>query len=230
MSLDYIPSLGNFVSVRVGEAGPVYQRLLRQGVIVRPVAGYGMPEHLRVTIGLESENARFLHGAASRRCTPDTPLSDVKLRKLAVFGVGLVGGSFAQRSSGRAWWTRVVGRWAQPRQPRARARAGSDRRDRRRRARRRFAMPTSCWLRCRSSRPSAFSRDIAAASRAGLCGHRRRQHQADVVAAARRSLEREARAVRARASDRRRRALRRGGATADVVSGSPGRADAAARD
>jgi histidinol-phosphate aminotransferase len=38
----------------------VYQRLLRQGVIVRPVAGYGMPEHLRVTIGLETENARFL--------------------------------------------------------------------------------------------------------------------------------------------------------------------------
>jgi histidinol-phosphate aminotransferase len=29
-------------------------------VIVRPVAGYGMPQHLRVTIGLESENTRFL--------------------------------------------------------------------------------------------------------------------------------------------------------------------------
>jgi histidinol-phosphate aminotransferase len=60
MRLDYIPSYGNFVSVRVGPAATVYQRLLQQGVIVRPVAGYGMPEHLRVTIGLESENARFL--------------------------------------------------------------------------------------------------------------------------------------------------------------------------
>ena len=41
------------------EAG-VNQRLLRQGVIVRPISGYGMPEWLRVSIGLESENARFL--------------------------------------------------------------------------------------------------------------------------------------------------------------------------
>jgi histidinol-phosphate aminotransferase len=38
----------------------VYQDLLRQGVIVRPVAGYAMPDHLRVTIGLPEENARFL--------------------------------------------------------------------------------------------------------------------------------------------------------------------------
>jgi histidinol-phosphate aminotransferase len=38
----------------------VYGKLLRQGVIVRPIAGYGMPEHLRVTIGTPKENARFL--------------------------------------------------------------------------------------------------------------------------------------------------------------------------
>jgi histidinol-phosphate aminotransferase len=60
MRLDYIASFGNFVSVRVGAADAVYRRLLAQGVIVRPIAAYGMPEHLRVTIGLESENARFL--------------------------------------------------------------------------------------------------------------------------------------------------------------------------
>lgn len=60
LGLDYIPSFGNFVSVRVGDAASVYQKLLKQGVIVRPVAGYGMPEYLRVSIGLESENARFL--------------------------------------------------------------------------------------------------------------------------------------------------------------------------
>ena len=38
----------------------VFQRLLREGVIVRPVAGYGLPEYLRVSIGTEAENRRFL--------------------------------------------------------------------------------------------------------------------------------------------------------------------------
>jgi histidinol-phosphate aminotransferase len=38
----------------------VFQRLLRAGVIVRPVAGYGLPEYLRVSIGTEAENRRFL--------------------------------------------------------------------------------------------------------------------------------------------------------------------------
>jgi len=38
----------------------VYEKLLRQGIIVRPVANYGLPEHLRVTVGLPEENARFL--------------------------------------------------------------------------------------------------------------------------------------------------------------------------
>jgi histidinol-phosphate aminotransferase len=60
LGLEFIPSSGNFLSFRCGAAGQVYQRLLRQGVIVRPVSGYGMPEHLRVSIGLEAENARFL--------------------------------------------------------------------------------------------------------------------------------------------------------------------------
>jgi histidinol-phosphate aminotransferase len=60
LGLEHIPSHGNFVTVRVGDAAAVNQKLLRQGVIVRPVAGYGMPEHLRVTIGLERENLRFL--------------------------------------------------------------------------------------------------------------------------------------------------------------------------
>lgn len=60
LGLDHIPSHGNFIAFRVGDAATANQKLLRQGVIVRPVAGYGMPQHLRVTIGLESENARFL--------------------------------------------------------------------------------------------------------------------------------------------------------------------------
>ena len=66
LGLEWIPSAGNFVSVRVPasgakpQAGIVYDKLLRRGVIVRPVAAYGMPEHLRVTIGLPEENKRFL--------------------------------------------------------------------------------------------------------------------------------------------------------------------------
>ncbi len=61
MALPYIPSSGNFIAVEVGErAGDVYQGLLQRGVIVRPVGGYGMPRHLRVSIGLPEENARFV--------------------------------------------------------------------------------------------------------------------------------------------------------------------------
>jgi histidinol-phosphate aminotransferase len=60
LGIEYIPSYGNFVSFEVPDAVEVFQRLLQAGVIVRPIAGYGMPNHLRVSIGLKSENARFL--------------------------------------------------------------------------------------------------------------------------------------------------------------------------
>ena len=60
LGLDSIPSRGNFITVRVPEAAAVNLALLKQGVIVRPLAGYGMPDHLRVTIGLAEENSRFL--------------------------------------------------------------------------------------------------------------------------------------------------------------------------
>ncbi|HFE31915.1 MAG TPA: histidinol-phosphate transaminase, partial [Gammaproteobacteria bacterium] len=61
MGLEFIPSVGNFVSIDVGgDAAPVYDALLHEGVIVRPVANYGMPRHLRVTLGLQEENERFL--------------------------------------------------------------------------------------------------------------------------------------------------------------------------
>lgn len=60
LGLEYIPSYGNFVTFRVADAPGVFGKLLRSGVIVRPVASYGMPDWLRVTVGLESENERFL--------------------------------------------------------------------------------------------------------------------------------------------------------------------------
>ena len=60
LGLSYIPSFANFVSVKVGDAAAINQQLLKNGVIVRPVANYEMPEYLRVSIGLFSENAKFL--------------------------------------------------------------------------------------------------------------------------------------------------------------------------
>ena len=63
--LRYIPSAGNFLSVDCGRpAAPIYEALLREGVIVRPVANYGMPNHLRITVGLAEENRRFLDALA----------------------------------------------------------------------------------------------------------------------------------------------------------------------
>jgi histidinol-phosphate aminotransferase len=66
MGLDYISSKGNFITVDVKRNGlDVYQALLQQAVIVRPVANYGLPQHLRVSIGLQAENKRFLEVLSS---------------------------------------------------------------------------------------------------------------------------------------------------------------------
>jgi histidinol-phosphate aminotransferase len=71
LGLDFIASLGNFVSVRVGDAARVYKALLAKGIIVRPIAGYGLPEHLRVTVGLPEQNARLLEALA--QCVAKAP-------------------------------------------------------------------------------------------------------------------------------------------------------------
>lgn len=61
MGLTAIPSCGNFLCIDVKQEGlPLYNDLLKQGVIVRPVANYGMPNFLRVTIGTAAENERFI--------------------------------------------------------------------------------------------------------------------------------------------------------------------------
>jgi len=64
LGIAYIPSAGNFVSINVKDGAAVFQRLLKRGVIVRPIGAYGMPAYLRVSIGLESENQRFLDALA----------------------------------------------------------------------------------------------------------------------------------------------------------------------
>jgi len=61
LGLHSIPSIANFVTVDLERpARPVFDALLREGVIVRPVANYGMPNHLRITIGLPEENSRCI--------------------------------------------------------------------------------------------------------------------------------------------------------------------------
>jgi histidinol-phosphate aminotransferase len=71
LALAWIPSCANFVTVEIprkegaSQSGAVYQKLLRAGVIVRPVAGYALPDHLRVTVGLPEENERFLAALAT---------------------------------------------------------------------------------------------------------------------------------------------------------------------
>jgi histidinol-phosphate aminotransferase len=61
LELSFIPSVGNFICFKVPfDSMQVFNELLKKGVIVRPVANYEMPEYLRVSIGTETENKRFL--------------------------------------------------------------------------------------------------------------------------------------------------------------------------
>jgi len=60
LGLQYIESAGNFLAVETGRGLQRYEALLQRGVIVRPIANYGMPDHLRVTVGRADENARLL--------------------------------------------------------------------------------------------------------------------------------------------------------------------------
>ncbi len=64
LGLEFIPSYGNFVCFKIANASKFYRRLLELGIIVRPVANYDMPDYLRVSIGLESENEKFLSALA----------------------------------------------------------------------------------------------------------------------------------------------------------------------
>ncbi|WP_230657696.1 histidinol-phosphate transaminase [Psychrobacter sp. I-STPA10] len=60
LGLGFVPSSGNFIMVNVGDGAKVYRALLEQGVIVRPLAGYGLPEWLRITVGLPEENTLLI--------------------------------------------------------------------------------------------------------------------------------------------------------------------------
>ena len=60
MGLEYVPSVTNFIMVKVGQGRRVFEALQREKVIVRPMDPYGMPEYIRVTVGTRAENATFL--------------------------------------------------------------------------------------------------------------------------------------------------------------------------
>jgi histidinol-phosphate aminotransferase len=61
MGLRCLPSQANFLTIGFSrDAAPIHQGLLERGVIVRPMGSYGMGEYIRVTVGTEAENARFL--------------------------------------------------------------------------------------------------------------------------------------------------------------------------
>ena len=62
MGLEYIPSVGNFISFKTALSGEVvYENMLRAGIIIRPISNYGLKDYLRVTIGSEEQNTRFLN-------------------------------------------------------------------------------------------------------------------------------------------------------------------------
>ena len=61
LQIQFAPSYTNFVLLDLGhDPMPIYNALLKEGVIVRPVGGYGLKTHIRVTVGLPSENERFV--------------------------------------------------------------------------------------------------------------------------------------------------------------------------
>jgi histidinol-phosphate aminotransferase len=56
--IEFVPSYANFVMVRVGDGQAVFEAMQRQGVITRPMGGYGLPEWIRLSIGTAKENQR----------------------------------------------------------------------------------------------------------------------------------------------------------------------------
>ena len=60
LKLEFVPSAANFILVRVGKGQKVFEALQKQGVIVRPMGGYQLPEWIRITVGTPQENERCL--------------------------------------------------------------------------------------------------------------------------------------------------------------------------
>jgi histidinol-phosphate aminotransferase len=64
LKIAFVPSHANFIMADVGDGRAVYEKLLRQGVIVRPMNGYGLPRHVRISVGLPEENRQLVAALA----------------------------------------------------------------------------------------------------------------------------------------------------------------------
>ena len=58
--MEYVPSVANFILVRVGDGDGVFQAMLEKGVIVRAMRGYKLPDWVRISVGTQSENERCM--------------------------------------------------------------------------------------------------------------------------------------------------------------------------
>jgi histidinol-phosphate aminotransferase len=65
LKLEFVPSFANFILVRVGEGQKVFDAMQKQGVIVRPMGGYQLPEWIRISVGTPQENGRALNALKS---------------------------------------------------------------------------------------------------------------------------------------------------------------------
>lgn len=61
LGLSYVPAVVNFILVEVGNGRAVFEKLMREGIIVRPMDGYGLPGYVRITIGTKRENSKCVH-------------------------------------------------------------------------------------------------------------------------------------------------------------------------
>jgi histidinol-phosphate aminotransferase len=71
LGLEFIPSSANFILVRVGDGQRVFNEMQKQGVIVRPMAGYQLPEWVRISIGTPKENKRCLEAFKTALAIPE---------------------------------------------------------------------------------------------------------------------------------------------------------------
>lgn len=67
LKLEFVPSHANFILVRVGDGQRVFEAMQKQGVIVRPMGGYQLPEWIRISIGTPQENERCLGALKSAK-------------------------------------------------------------------------------------------------------------------------------------------------------------------
>ena len=170
LGIKYVPSRANFILVDVGRsASDIYQRLLKEGVIVRPLTPFGMESALRITVGTPQENRRLVKALRARAGQERRVIE-----RLAIVGVGLLGGSVAKAVRARGLAREIVGvgrDLARLRPARARRRA---RPRHHRPGRGRAPAPTSsCWAPPVLANEALLAR-CGPAVPAGAVHHRRR--------------------------------------------------------